>query len=71
MIAANGGIIEWLPIAAPDQRMDLADSLKSSTSQLLKAASESVTRTCSKGPAKRSTLTGFSKTVEKNFRRRA
>ena len=49
----------------------VADSLKSATSQLLKAASESLTRTCSKGPAKRSTLTGFSKTVEKDFRRRA
>jgi hypothetical protein len=29
-----------MPIASPAQRIDLADSLKSSTSQLLKAASE-------------------------------
>jgi hypothetical protein len=59
-------------MTGPDQtRTTLAERLARSTSQLLKAASESLTRTCSKGPAKRSTLTGFSKTVEKDFRRRA
>ena len=60
-------------VAAPDQRVDLADSLKSSTSQLLKAASELPTPSPARVSRDRqsSALTGFSKTVEKDFRRRA